>query len=205
VCTIGASAVERKMRERSERSVVDVGRCRTRADNPEIVLLKGKLEDVELPVKQVDIIISEVCSISLHHPSPYHPVGMGRVSNGYQLDPFPRSLTHSLTLSLRSRARSLTHSGWVTSSSTNPCSTQSSWPGTNTSLLMDSFSPIKLLSTLLLLRIRITRRRRSTVSQSQSPQDATVPHILFSTPYPQLHPHPLFTHLLDFILIRPSA
>lgn len=31
-----------------------------RADNPEIVLLKGKLEDVELPVKQVDIIISEV-------------------------------------------------------------------------------------------------------------------------------------------------
>jgi hypothetical protein len=130
------------------------------------VLLKGKLEDVELPVKQVDIIISEVCSISLHHPSPYHPVGMGRVSNGYQLDPFPRSLTHSLTLSLRSRARSLTHSGWVTSSSTNPCSTQSSWPGTNTSLLMDSFSPIKLLSTLLLLRIRITRRRRSTVSQS---------------------------------------
>jgi hypothetical protein len=31
---------------------------------PEIVLLKGKLEDVELPVKQVDIIISEVSSLS---------------------------------------------------------------------------------------------------------------------------------------------
>ena len=27
----------------------------------EIVLVKGKLEDVELPVKSVDIIISEVC------------------------------------------------------------------------------------------------------------------------------------------------
>lgn len=26
----------------------------------EIVLLKGKLEDIELPVKEVDIIISEV-------------------------------------------------------------------------------------------------------------------------------------------------
>lgn len=28
----------------------------------EIVLIKGKLEDIELPVKSVDIIISEVCS-----------------------------------------------------------------------------------------------------------------------------------------------
>jgi hypothetical protein len=32
---------------------------------PEIVLLKGKLEDVELPVKQVDIIISEVRVLSI--------------------------------------------------------------------------------------------------------------------------------------------
>jgi hypothetical protein len=108
-------------------------------------------------------------------------------------------------LALTTFERSLTNSGWVTSSSTNPCSTLSFSLVTNTSLLMDYFSPIKLLSTLLLLKIRITRKRRSTVSQSQNPQDATVPHILFSTPYPQLHPHPLFTHLLDFILIRPSA
>ena len=151
-------------RERSECAEIRQGSGQN-ADDPEIVLLKGKLEDVELPVKQVDIIISEVRSISLPHPSIYHPVGMGRVSNGYQLDPFPRCLP-SLTLSLRSRARSLTNSGWVTSSSTNPCSTLSFSLVTNTSLLMDSFSPIKLLSTLLLLKIRITRRRRSTVSQS---------------------------------------
>jgi hypothetical protein len=33
------------------------------ADKAEITLIKGKLEDIELPVKSVDIIISEVsCS-----------------------------------------------------------------------------------------------------------------------------------------------
>jgi hypothetical protein len=79
------------------------------------------------------------------------------------------SPAHSHTLFESARERSLTNSGWVTSSYTNPCSTLSFSPGTNTSLLMDSFSPIKQLSTLLLLKIRITRRRRSTVSQSPAP------------------------------------
>ena len=35
-------------------------RARDSADDIEIVLVKGKLEDIELPVKEVDIIISEV-------------------------------------------------------------------------------------------------------------------------------------------------
>lgn len=33
-------------------------------DSVEIVLIKGKLEEVELPVKQVDIIVSEVSPTS---------------------------------------------------------------------------------------------------------------------------------------------
>jgi len=69
------------------------------------VLLKGKLEDVELPVKQVDIIISEVCFFVLSHPSPGSRNGKGI--------PADISWISTLTHSLASLENSIADQQWM--------------------------------------------------------------------------------------------